>query len=209
MTLGIYNGAALINNSNTGRVEVADGASVLVQKEDGGANADIFEDRDGNTELANPFTADGNGRFAFYAPAEAQGYKITVTKGSNEHILRHQAVGLGQYSDAEAALAIPMISEPEADLVVYDGYASARPFRLTAVSLHARTAPTGQAILVEVLKDGTGTGATAQLSATSNHEKTTFGTAVSFAAGERMGFKVTQAGSTEPGNDVTITPHME
>jgi hypothetical protein len=102
MPLAVYTSAAFQNVSG---LAVAANASVEVRREDTNAIAAIFSDVNGATALGNPFTADSDGRFAFYAAGIALGYKITVTKGSSTQTLRHQAMGNAQYLDETAFMA--------------------------------------------------------------------------------------------------------
>lgn len=95
--LGHYDGVAMTISGS--QPSVAASASIEVRREDTGALASIYDDVDGNTPLANPFLADSNGRFDFYASGRALGYKITVTKDATSYTLRHQAVGIAMYYD--------------------------------------------------------------------------------------------------------------
>lgn len=76
--------------------DVLGGASVLVELEDGGGTAGIYAARSGGAK-ANPFTADDDGNVLFYA--EAGVYKITITSGGEEIVLRYEPVGTAQEYD--------------------------------------------------------------------------------------------------------------
>ena len=200
MPLGHYNSAAIINDGS--KLVAAGGASVTVRKESDGSLANIFSDRDGNSALGNPFTADSNVRFEFYAEGLEEGFEITVSKDGDSYTLNNQNVDIERYSE----MSIPMLYEPETDLTFYDGLVKGQPFSLVGISIYAATAPDSD-MTVEVLKDGSATGTTGTLSGGSNTEKTTFATPVDFSATERMGFKVASVGSGDPGNDFYVTPH--
>ena len=88
MPLAIYTSAAWTAN---GGIEPAAGATVEVRSEATGSLASLSEDRDGEVGKDNPFTADAQGRFAFFVAGGA--YRVKVTDGENEHTLRWQAVG--------------------------------------------------------------------------------------------------------------------
>jgi len=77
MALGIYAGVAFALAGNS--VIVAPAASIEIRREDTNALAAIFSDRAGAAPLANPFTADTAGRFAFYADPLPAGYKVSMT----------------------------------------------------------------------------------------------------------------------------------
>ena len=113
MPLGIYSRVAFINNGSS--LQVGGGASIEVRKEFDNSLATIYSDREGlaQDELDNPFNADGDGRFSFYAAGIDQGYKITVTHGSNTDTLRNQPIGTIQEKDGADVLGHhPGISEP-------------------------------------------------------------------------------------------------
>lgn len=76
-----------------GDIFVLAGASVEVRDETSGALAAIFEDRDGNTAKANPFTADSNGYGFFYA--DDGRYRITATLSGETVDVRDVLLGVG------------------------------------------------------------------------------------------------------------------
>lgn len=96
MTMGIYSSAAFTSASG---VAVAASAEVEVRQEIDGTLATIYADREGVTPLSNPFNADSNGRFSFYAAASEDGFRIDVTKGAETYAVRYQPIGLLQYID--------------------------------------------------------------------------------------------------------------
>ena len=94
MPLAIYTSAAWKEN---GGIEPAAGATVEVRSESTDELAALFEDRDGEVSLDNPFSADGQGRFTFFVAGGA--YRVKVTDGEDEHTLRYQAVGTAAERD--------------------------------------------------------------------------------------------------------------
>jgi hypothetical protein len=100
MALAVYTSAAF---STASGLAVGASAEIEVRRESDGALASIFSDVDGTTPLANPFNADSEGRFAFYASGIAGGYRVKVTKGAEVHTLRHQAIGTAAQVDYGAA----------------------------------------------------------------------------------------------------------
>src|SRR5262245_605577 len=62
---------------------------------------DLFQDRAGTLPKANPFFADPDGYFYFFAPGRA--YRVTVRKDGFERVWRYVAVGLNAESDSASA----------------------------------------------------------------------------------------------------------
>lgn len=93
-TLARFTGVAFaLSGSN---IVAAPLAAVTVRREDTGALASLFSDRDGTLGLTNPMTADAFGRFAFHAAALVQGYRITVTEAASpgtEYTYRYVPMG--------------------------------------------------------------------------------------------------------------------
>lgn len=87
MALAVWQ-STIVNRSG----DVQPNAQVRVRLESSGALAAIYADRDGNTPLSNPFTADENGFARFYAAGAA--YRIDVTLGDFSQTYRHQSIGL-------------------------------------------------------------------------------------------------------------------
>jgi hypothetical protein len=96
MALAVYTSAAF---STASGLAVGASAEIEVRRESDGALASIFSDVDGTTPLANPFSADSEGRFAFYASGLDGGYRVKVTKGAETYTLRHQAIGTAAQRD--------------------------------------------------------------------------------------------------------------
>jgi hypothetical protein len=78
------------------------------------------------------------------------------------------------------------------------------PCNLLGLQLNAQDAPTGAALLVDIVKGGVPQGSIATLSAGQKAEETIFGTPVALAIGDIVQFKPTQVGSTKPGTNLTV-----
>src|SRR5690606_7073094 len=92
MALPIYTSAAF---TGTTGVELAPNASVEVRSEADDSLVTLYEDRDGTSQINNPFQADAFGRFAFFANPTADGWRITVSSGGFDHSLRYQQPMIG------------------------------------------------------------------------------------------------------------------
>lgn len=104
--LGRYDAASF--TSATG-VQVAANATVEVRRQDTNAIATLFSDIGGLVPFAaNPFLADSEGRFFFYAAGIDLGYKVTVTIGAVSYSLENQAVSNSQYLDRDALPYTPV-----------------------------------------------------------------------------------------------------
>lgn len=73
--------------------------TVEVRREDTGALAVPYSDRNGTTALGNPFSVT-DGQVAFHVVGGS--YKVTLTYGAETRTLRYQAIGTGAEYDAEA-----------------------------------------------------------------------------------------------------------
>ena len=99
MALPIYTSSAF---TGTTGVELAPNAQVEVRSEADDSLVTLYEDRDGNSQINNPFQADAFGRFAFFAIPNADGWRITVTSGADSHMLRYQQP-MGSLAGAQAS----------------------------------------------------------------------------------------------------------
>lgn len=98
MSMAPYTAAAFTNNA--GVANIAALATIEVRRESDGALAAIWQDSEQATPLANPFAADANGRFTFYAPGIQKGYQVKVTSGVNIYTLHNQPIGTAAQLDA-------------------------------------------------------------------------------------------------------------
>lgn len=101
MALAIFTSSAF---SAASGLEVAALASVEVRKESDNTLANIFSDVNGVSPLGNPFLADAEGMFSFFAAGIARGYKVAVTKNGSTRTLRNVALGTAAEFDASDAV---------------------------------------------------------------------------------------------------------
>lgn len=93
MTLARYQFTVTDDDGN-----ILPGASVTVRRETTGAPlASLFSDREGNTQIGNPFTADGEGFAAFHVAGGA--FRITATSGGFSRTWRYVGIGLASETD--------------------------------------------------------------------------------------------------------------
>lgn len=101
MPLARYSGVAFVVDAND-HVVIAPLAAVVVRREDTGALASLFSDRDGSAGLANPFTADAEGRFSFHVAGLKDGYRITVTEAGSPGLeYAHRYVPMGTFAEID------------------------------------------------------------------------------------------------------------
>lgn len=74
--------------------DVQGAASIEVRRESDNTLATIYSNRAGTTPLANPFDAEADGYFSFFAAGATGPYKVTATKGAFSKEWRYVAVGL-------------------------------------------------------------------------------------------------------------------
>jgi hypothetical protein len=119
MIMASYSSVAF---STASGLAVAGGATVSVRKESDGALAAIYSDSAGSGPLANPTTADSDGRFEFYAAGIQEGYEITVTDGAESYTLHNVAIGNAAQLDATDFVATFMSTvDSEAEAKTYLG----------------------------------------------------------------------------------------
>ncbi|MCH8172656.1 MAG: hypothetical protein IIA70_05020 [Proteobacteria bacterium] len=205
MPLGIYSSTAF---TLTGvDVKVAANASIEVRREDTGALASIFSDRAGGAGLANPFTADGEGRFNFYAAGLAEGYQVKVTKDAESLTLNNQPVGLLQELDASAAInqniVVHIGGQAIDEEIILDGFFFEDTATIQEVTIFARDAPVGAAFTIDFLKGGVEQTKIATLADGVSKQATTI-SGLSYTDTEEFGLKVKSVGSTNPGAEIAI-----
>ncbi|NIQ01601.1 MAG: hypothetical protein GWM98_15450 [Nitrospinaceae bacterium] len=207
MALGIYNGVAF--TTTNGDVQVANAASIEVRREDTGALASIFSDRAGGTPLSNPFNADGEGRFEFYAAGLDQGYQVKVTKDAETYTLNNQPVGLARELDpAENYLTAKIGGVAIDEEIILDGVTFDQAVTVTRMDLYAREAPTGADLTLDFLKDQVEQSKISTLAAGTLKQSTAI-TGLSYAVGEELGLKVKSVGSTIEGSEIAIVIHYK
>ncbi len=115
--------------------------------------------------------------------------------GDSGRLKAHQLVVNAQFS-------------PEVNSVFYDGWVVQENLKITKGSLFAVTAPTGAAIVVDILINGAVQSKFMTLAALAIHQLTDI-TDLVVTAGQRVGLKFTQVGSNNPGNGIIATLHYE
>ena len=93
--------------------------------------------------------------------------------------------------------------------VFYEGFVPQENITLNAIGLFAQTAPTGQDLKVDVLKNGTVESNPGTLTAGSQFEKTALGSSIGFLASDRLGLKFTQVGSVIAGDKIVVTVYYQ
>lgn len=76
--------------------------------------------------------------------------------------------------------------------------------QILGLQLNAQDAPTGAALLVDVIKGGIAQNKIATLAAAAKAQETIFGAPLAVAAGDVIQFQATQVGSTKPGTQLTV-----
>lgn len=106
------------------------------------------------------------------------------------------------------AVVIPSPFLAENGKVFYDGLVFQEDVTVKKISIYAVKAPAGQDLKVDLLKNGAPQTRIATLTDVANFELTDI-VDLDYAAGERLGVKYTQIGTTEEGNGVTVTVYYQ
>ena len=199
--LGIYNSIAISNL--TGFYKSAGSASIAVRKQSDDALASIFSGRLGSPSevLSNPFNADSDGRFEFYADHIDEGYKITVTKGSETYTLNNQMV---QTDPAKIYLFTQISGEVIDEEIFFTGFQFKQKVEITEVTLHAREAPVGANIQLDFLKGAAEQSKLSTLTAGSVNSEVTAITGLTYETTDVLGLIVKNIGSGTLGSEVTV-----
>lgn len=94
---------------------------------------------------------------------------------------------------------------PAAGDTFFDGWIPQENVTLKKIGLFAQVPPAGQALIVEVLKNGIAQPATATLTAGLTWQNNVLPTALDFTNGERLGLRYSQVGSVDEGNGILVT----
>ncbi len=93
--------------------------------------------------------------------------------------------------------------------VFFDGFIPQENIVVKAIGLFARTAPTGQDMKVDILKNGAAQNNPGTLTDGSQFEKTVLGSSIGFLLSDRLGLKFTQVGSTVAGDKIVVTVYYQ
>ncbi|MZH03289.1 MAG: hypothetical protein F3745_07830 [Nitrospinae bacterium] len=94
-------------------------------------------------------------------------------------------------------------------VVFYDGYFPQENISIKVIGLFAQTAPGGQDLKVDILKNGTEQVNPATLTDGSQFEKTVLSSSVSFLVSDRLGLKFNQVGSVVAGENIVVTIYYQ
>lgn len=142
MPLARFHGVATAVGDDGESVVIAPYASVAVRREDTGALASLFSDRDGLVATANPITADEFGRFAFHVAGLVGGYRITVTEAGSpgtEYVFRYVPMG------SLAELDNPLTTTGDLIIAVTGGVPARKAIGSDGAVLMANSSATGGA----------------------------------------------------------------
>lgn len=210
--LGIYNGVAFINS--TSGPQFAANASIEVRRESDAQLASIFSDRAGVAPLSNPFNADTEGRFEFYAAGIDDGYSVKVTKDLETYTLNNQPIGTAQERDtadldkiADQVLKIHIGGVAIDEETIFDGFFFDQNVTITRVTIYAREAPLVTDFTVDFLKAGIEEGAIQTLTAGAKKQSAAV-SGLSYTDTQEFGMKVKSTGSeNDPGIEISIFVH--
>jgi len=107
-------------------------------------------------------------------------------------------------------IVIPIMSDAQAGLVVYDGLLPGRTIQVNGIGIFAQVPPTGADVIVRLLRDSVEiVGQDATLANGSANQESTLGTPQVFTAAQRLGLKFIQSGVSTPGSEIIISLHVE
>jgi hypothetical protein len=138
LSFAIYTSASFLNTAGIANISAS--SSVEVRRESDNGIATIYSDVNGATPLANPFTADVDGQFSFYAAGLARGYKVTVTKGANVRVLRNVQIGTAAEFDIGDAIGAILNSASISAFLTALGIAGKTAIHVAAKDITPRSA---------------------------------------------------------------------
>ncbi len=119
-----------------------------------------------------------------------------------------------EYSDFSEAVddlgnlfcfTVPVLDSAANGVIFYDGFVPQENITVKAIGLFAQTAPTGQDMKVDVLKNGRAQTNPGTLTDGSQFGKTVLGSSIGFLVSDRLGLKFTQVGSVVAGDKIVVT----
>ncbi|MBT5551686.1 MAG: hypothetical protein HOJ79_14545 [Nitrospina sp.] len=94
-------------------------------------------------------------------------------------------------------------------MVFYDGFFPQESITVKAIGVFARTAPTGQDLKVDVIKNGTAQNNPGNLTSGIQFEKTVLSSSIGFLVTDRLGLKFSQVGSLIAGDKIVVTVYYQ
>ena len=104
---------------------------------------------------------------------------------------------------------IPVPGNAVDEAIIFEGFAPQEDITVKAIGIFAKTAPTGAALQIDLLRDGSEVADLATLAPAATYEKTTLATPQNFLSTERLGLKIKQVGSTVAGADLIVTIYFQ
>jgi hypothetical protein len=102
------------------------------------------------------------------------------------------------------------ISDPAVNGVVfYDGFVPQENIIVNAIGLFAQTAPVGQDIKIDFIKNGIVENNSGVLTDGAQFEKTVLSSSILFLSSDRMGLKFTQVGTVVAGDKIVVTVYYQ
>ena len=102
------------------------------------------------------------------------------------------------------------VQDPAVDgAVFYDGFFPQENIMVNAIGLFAQTAPIGQDMKVDVLKNGTAANNPGTLTAGNQFDKTGLVSPIRFLVSDRLGLKFSQVGSDTAGDKIVVTIYYQ
>ncbi len=123
-----------------------------------------------------------------------------------------------EYSDFSEAVddlgnlfcfTVPALDSAVDGGIFYDGFVPQENITVKAIGLFAQTAPTGQDMKVDVLKNGMDQTNPGILTDGSQFEKTVLGSSIGFLVSDRLGLKFTRVGSVVAGDKIVVTIYYQ
>jgi co-chaperonin GroES (HSP10) len=93
--------------------------------------------------------------------------------------------------------------------VFFDGFIPQENISVRAIGIFALIPPTGQDLMVDIIKNSVAQNSEGILTDASQFEKTSLGVVVAFSNSDRLGLKFTQVGSVNAGDRLVVTVYFQ
>ena len=93
--------------------------------------------------------------------------------------------------------------------VFFDGFIPQENILVRALGIFALIPPTGQDLMVDIIKNSTAQNSEGILTDGNPFEKTSLGTTIAFSNSDRLGLKFTQVGSVNAGDKLVVTVYFQ